>query len=143
MKPEHDYFVSEFMNKNVVEVTLDTPVRRCAEVMAVEKVSSAIIAEDNSLKGIVTEKDMCRKIVAKGLDGSLVLVKDVMTTDVETIDPDASLYDAMLKLNKRHIKHLPVVSDKITVGIITAMDILRVQPAYMEVLAGKNAQSVE
>ena len=143
MKPEHDYFVSEFMNKDVVEVTPDTTVKKCAEIMAVEKVSSAIIAEENSLKGIVTEKDVCRKIVAKGLDGNLVKVKDIMTTDVETIDPDASLYDAMLKLNQKRIKHLPVVSNKVTMGIITAMDILRVQPSYMEVLAGKNLQSVK
>ena len=142
MKPEHDYLISEFMNKNLVEVTPDTPVKNCAEVMAAERVSSVMISEHNSLKGIVTEKDLCRKIVAKGLDGNEVRVKDIMTTDLVTIDSDASLYDAMLKLNKKQIKHLPVVSNNVTVGIITAMDILKVQPAYMEILARKSAESV-
>ena len=142
MKPEHDYLISEFMNKNLVKVTPDTPVKNCAEVMAAERVSSVIISENNSLKGIITEKDLCRKIVAKGLDGNEVRVKDIMTTDLVTIDSDASLYDAMLKLNKKQIKHLPVVSNNVTVGIITAMDILKVQPAYMEILASKSAESV-
>ena len=137
MKPEHDYFVSDFMNKNLVEVMPDTSAKKCAEVMAAERVSSAVIIENNVIKGIVTEKDLSRKIVARGLNGNVVRVKDIMTQDLVTIDPDASLYDAMLKLNGRHVKHLPVVSNNVTVGIITAMDILRVQPAYMEVLARK------
>ena len=137
MKPEHDYFVSDFMNKSLVEVMPDTSAKKCAEVMAAERVSSAVIIENNVIKGIVTEKDLSRKVVARGLNGNVVMVKDIMTQDLITIDPDASLYDAMLKLNGRHVKHLPVVSNNVTVGIITAMDILRVQPAYMEVLARK------
>ncbi|MBI2137310.1 CBS domain-containing protein [Candidatus Woesearchaeota archaeon] len=135
MKPEQEYTVSEFMNKDLVEVTPGTPVQRCAQVMAAEKVSSAIVTEDNSILGIVTEKDLARKIVAKGLDAKKVLVKDIMTTGVITISPDESLYDAMLLLSRKKIKHLPVVADNVAVGIITAMDILRIQPSYMEVLA--------
>ncbi|MCH8318433.1 MAG: CBS domain-containing protein, partial [Bacteroidetes bacterium] len=64
------------------------------------------------------------------VDPNKILVKDIMTTNVITINPNTSLYDAMLKLNSKKIKHLPVVSDNVVVGIITAMDILRVQPAY-------------
>jgi len=135
MKPEQDYTVSEFMNKDLVEVRPGTTIRQCAEVMAAEHVSSAIITENNSLLGIITEKDLARKIVAKGLDASKILVKDIMTTEVITISPETSLYDAMLELNRKKIKHLPVVSENIVVGVLTAMDILRVQPSLMELLA--------
>ena len=125
------------MNKDLVEVTPGTTAKRCADVMAAEKVSSAVITENNSLAGIVTEKDLARKIVAKGLDTNKVMVKDIMTRDVISIEPSATLYDAMLILNKRKVKHLPVVSGNVVVGIITAMDILRVQPSYMEILASQ------
>ena len=77
-----------------------------------------------------------RKIVAKGLDADEVTAKDIMTTDLLTIEPEKSLYDAMLKLNKKKITHLPVVKDNEIVGMISSMDILKVQPSYMEILAG-------
>ena len=135
MKPETDYKVAEFMNKDLVQVTPDTPVKRCAEVMAAKKVSSALVTEKKKILGIVTEKDLARKIGAKGLNADKVLAKDIMTTDLVTVSPNTSLYDAMLLIEKRKIKHLPVVDHGSVVGIITAMEILRIQPSYMEILA--------
>jgi len=135
MKPETDYKVKEFMNKDIVQVTPETNVKRCAEVMAAEHVDSALVTEDKRIAGIVTEKDLARKVVAKGLDAGEITVNDIMTTELVIIEPEKSLYDAMILLNKKKIKHLPVVKDNVIVGIITAMDILRVQPSYMEILA--------
>ena len=135
MKPETEYKVGEFMNRDLVQVRPDTSVKRCAEVMAAEKVSSALVTEKKKVLGIVTEKDLARKIVAKGLDANEVMAKDIMSTDVVTVSSNTSLYDAMVLINKRKIKHLPVVDSNAVVGIITAMEILRVQPSYMEILA--------
>ncbi|MAG15829.1 CBS domain-containing protein [Candidatus Woesearchaeota archaeon] len=141
MKPEQDYTVSEFMNKDLVAVNPRTTAKECAEVMAAEKVSSAVVTENSALAGIVTEKDLARKIVAKGVDANKIMVKDIMTTGVITVEPSTSLYDAMVLLNNKKIKHLPVVSDNAVVGIITAMEILRIQPSYMELLASPTESS--
>ena len=141
MKPEQDYTVSEFMNKDLIEVRPDTTVKEAADVMAAERVSSTLVIENKALLGIVTEKDLARKIVAKGLDANKVLVKDIMSTEVITIDPSDSLYDAMLKFNSKKIKHLPVVSNNVVMSLITVMDIMRVQPAYMELLAQGSVES--
>ena len=143
MKPESDYKVAEFMNRDLVQVTLDTNVRRCAEVMAAEKVSSALVTDKKKVLGIVTEKDLARKIVAKGLNADKIMAKDIMTTDVVTVSSNTSLYDAMVLLNKRKIKHLPVVDNNSVVGIITAMEILRIQPSYMEILANPTEKEEE
>ncbi len=124
------------MKKDLVQVAPETSVRKCAEVMAAEHVSSAVITKNGKLLGIITEKDLARKIVAKGIDADKIMAKEIMTTDLVTVAPQTSLYDAMLKLNKNKITHLPVISNKVVVGIITSMDILRVQPSYMEILAG-------
>ena len=136
MKPEQDYKVKEFMKENIVQVTPKTIVRKVAEVMAAEHVSSVIVCVNKKLLGIITEKDLARKIVAKGVDAEKVTAKEIMTIDLVTIEPEKSLYDAMLKLNKKKVTHLPVVSNNEVVGILTSMDILRVQPSYMEILAG-------
>ncbi len=141
MKPEQDYTVGEFMTKDVVEVTPGTTAKNCAQVMAAEKISSALVTENNALAGIVTEKDLARKVVAKGLDVNKILVKDIMATELVTVEPETTLYDAMLLINKKKIKHLPVVKGNIVLGIITAMEILKIQPAYMELLASKNESS--
>ncbi|MCH8067531.1 MAG: CBS domain-containing protein [Nanoarchaeota archaeon] len=135
MKPEQDYKVEEFMNKDIVQVTPDTNVTRCAEVMAAEHVDSVLVTVDKKIAGIVTEKDLARKVVAKSLDAGEITVKDIMTVELVIIEPEKSLYDAMILLNKKKIKHLPVIKDNVVVGIITAMDILRVQPSYMEIMA--------
>lgn len=135
MKPEQDYKVEEFMNKDIVQVTPDTNVKICAEVMAAEHVDSVLVTVDKKIVGIVTEKDLARKVVAKGLDAGEITVKDIMTTELVIIEPEKSLYDAMILLNKKKIKHLPVIKNNVVVGIITSMDILRVQPSYMEILA--------
>ena len=135
MKPESDYIVEEFMNKDIVQVTPDTNVKRCAEVMAAEHVDSAMVTQKKRIVGIVTEKDLARKVVAKGLNAEKITAKDIMTAELVTINPQKSLYEAMVLLNKKKIKHLPVVENNVVVGIITAMDILRVQPSYMEILA--------
>ncbi len=143
MKPEDEYTVGEFMTRDIVEVTPGTTAMACAQVMAAERVSSAAITENNRIIGIVTEKDLARKIVAKGLDPKQVMVKDIMTREVITVLPETSLYDAMLKLSANKIKHLPVVKDNLLLGIITAMDILKVQPSFMELLEVQKSQKTE
>ncbi|MBW2976175.1 CBS domain-containing protein, partial [Candidatus Woesearchaeota archaeon] len=136
MKPEQEYNVRDFMKTELVEVNPETSVKKVAEIMAEKHVSSAIVAKEKAIAGIITEKDLARKIVAKGLDAEKVTAKDIMTVDLVTVNPETSLYDAMLKLNEKKITHLPVVRENKIVGIITSMDILRVQPSYMEILAG-------
>ena len=131
------------MTKDIVEVTPGTTAMSCAQVMAAERVSSAAITENNMIVGIVTEKDLARKIVAKGLDPKKIMVRDIMTTGVITVPPETSLYDAMLKLSANKIKHLPVVKDNLLLGIITAMDILRVQPSLMEIMEAQKSPRPE
>ncbi len=136
MKPESEYKVWEFMKRDLVEVVPETSVKKAAEIMAKKHVSSAVVCENKKLLGIITEKDLARKIVARGLDADKALAKDIMSTNLITIEPEKSLYDAMLKLNKKKLTHLPVVKDNQIIGIITSMDILRTQPSLMEIYAG-------
>lgn len=141
MKPENDYTVAEFMTRDLVEVTPGTTAVKCAQVMQAEHVSSAVVLDShNRLVGIITEKDLARKVVAKGLDPNKVMVGEIMTGNPVSVEPETSLYDAMLLLNKRKIKHLPVVKANVPLGMITAMDVLKVQPALMDILASSSRQ---
>ena len=126
--------VADFMSPRLVQVTPDTTVRRCAELLAENRVGSAVVNENNALAGIVTEEDFTKKVVAKGLDPNKVLARDIMTKEVLSIDPDSTVYAAILELNSKRVKHLPVISGKKVMGMISAQDLLRVLPSYIDTI---------
>ncbi|USD34178.1 MULTISPECIES: DUF294 nucleotidyltransferase-like domain-containing protein [Vibrio] len=109
-------------------------IQNAAIKMAEENVSSLLIIdpdiledneEDNSpLVGIITDRDLCTRVLAEGLDASDE-VSSVMTTEVISLDHNAYVYEAMLTMLRYNVHHLPVLKDKKPIGIIEATDIVR------------------
>ncbi|NVD08994.1 cyclic nucleotide-binding/CBS domain-containing protein [Vibrio sp. JPW-9-11-11] len=109
-------------------------IQNAAIKMADENVSSLLIidpeiAQDNEednnpLVGIITDRDLCTRVLAKGLDPSDE-VASVMTTEVISLDYNAYVYEAMLTMLRYNVHHLPVLKDKKPIGIIEATDIVR------------------
>jgi CBS domain-containing protein len=76
--------------------------------------------------GIVTERDLVRKILAAGVDPSKVLMSDVMSTPLVTIGPEATVSEAAEKMSEYLIRRLVVVDDDgALVGLVTAGDIAK------------------
>ncbi len=100
------------------------------------RVGSIIAVEGGRPVGIVTERDILAKVVAKGKLAKDLRVLEVMSAPVRTIPEDAPLEDAAREMVKGGIKRLVVVRDSSLVGIITATDIIRA------VAAGKLAREV-
>ncbi len=134
MEPDKNYVVSDFMSKTLITAKPETPISECALIMKEQNIGSLLIVSDGEFKGIVTERDVSRDVVAEGLDPDIVHAKDVMTPNPITAEPDTTLYNAMVLLGTNRIRHLPVVHGKKILGIISANDILRVEPSYIEVL---------
>ncbi|KJY86516.1 MULTISPECIES: DUF294 nucleotidyltransferase-like domain-containing protein [Vibrio] len=109
-------------------------IQNAAIKMAEENVSSLLIIdpdiledneEDNSpLVGIITDRDLCTRVLAEGLDANDE-VASVMTTEVISLDHNAYVYEAMLTMLRYNVHHLPVLKDKKPIGIIEATDIVR------------------
>ena len=116
------------MEKQVVSVGLNTKVLDCVKTMGKRKVSCAVIAsDDGGAIGIVTERDLVTKVIADALDPAKVLVRDIMSTPIITVTPDASMSDAAELMSEYMIRRLVVLdSDQNLVGIITAGDLARV-----------------
>lgn len=87
--------------------------------------SVVVINEKNHPLGIVTERDIIRKVIADGKDPKTTKVDDIKTTSLITIDPETNLYDAALIMTKYRIRRLPVVKDNTLYGIITSDDLVR------------------
>ncbi|MDI6826278.1 MAG: CBS domain-containing protein [Candidatus Aenigmarchaeota archaeon] len=127
--------VKQAMVKNVLMINPDATIRDAARIMSQQRVGSLVVLEKGKLVGIITELDIIWKVVAGELDPKATLVRDVMTKKVVTIRADQTLEDATHLMVENNIKKLPVLEDDKIVGIITATDVISIQPKLIESLA--------
>jgi len=127
--------VKHAMTKRVMVTKPDVTVREIARIMTKYRIGSLLVVKNDKLVGIVTELDIIWKVVAGDLDPNTTLVRDIMTKKVVAIRSNKTLEDATHVMIERKIKKLPVLEDKKLVGIITATDLISVQPKLIEALA--------
>ncbi len=92
--------------------------------LMVEKDSAFVLVESGGSLGIITERDILKKVLAKGLDIRDVKLKDVATFPVIGLPVDSSLYDAMLLMTKHSIRKLVVFKEGKPVGVVEDRDII-------------------
>ena len=118
--------VAKVMSKPVMAVELNTNARDCAKAMAKKGVSCAVITQRGSAAGIVTERDLVSKVLAESIDPKNVLVRDIMSTPLITIAPEAPITAASELMSKYRVRRLVVVDGSGNlVGIVTTGDIAR------------------
>jgi CBS domain-containing protein len=127
--------VKQAMTKNIIVIHPDTTIKDAAKVMTQHRVGSLVVVDGNKLVGIITELDIIWEVVAGDLDPKITLVKDVMTKEVVTVKSNQTLEDATELMVENNIKKLPVLEGNKLVGIITATDLISVQPKMIEALA--------
>ncbi len=127
--------VKQAMTKNVLVTKPTLTIRDVAKVMSEHRVGCLVAMEDKKIVGIVTELDIICKVVAEDKDPNTTTVGDIMTKDVHTIRADQTLEEASQLMIEYKIKKLPVLEDDNLVGIITATDLISVQPKMIRSLA--------
>ena len=117
----------KIMSRQLVKTTADTSIRMAALQMTGSRVSSLLIVEGETLIGIITDRDLRSRVLAKGLSTDLP-VANIMTRKPTFLDQASLCIHAQLLMSERNIHHLPIVDDRQKpVGIITATDVLRNQ----------------
>tara|TARA_Y100000310_G_C20662142_1_gene805355 strand:+ start:854 stop:1405 length:552 start_codon:yes stop_codon:yes gene_type:complete len=125
--------VGDAMTTKPICVTPNKTVQYCAQLMIKKKVGSLLVVENKKLLGILTEKDIVKQIVAKHLSAKKLTAKDIMVKRIKTIEPDKDLFYIMNFMKKHKVKRLPVVHDTKLQGLLTVSDVLKVQPALLEI----------
>ena len=112
----------------------DISLTRAAQLMIQKDVGSLLIV-DGFLVGMLTEKQLVRKIAESAFFDTLT-VKDCMTptTDLVTTEPEKDIYDAILLMKNSDKTKLPVVKNQNMQGIITAKDILKVKSSLIDLI---------
>ncbi|GAK84862.1 predicted signal-transduction protein containing cAMP-binding and CBS domains [Vibrio ponticus] len=109
-------------------------IQNAAMKMAQDNVSSLLVIdyelesseedENSNLVGIITDRDLCTRVLATGLDPSHP-VTEVMTHEVISLDHNAYVYEAMLTMLRYNVHHLPVLKDGRPIGVIETTEIVR------------------
>jgi CBS domain-containing protein len=116
--------VKDVMTKNVVSIGINDNVFAAAELMSSKGVGCLVVLEGEMPIGIVTERDLVRRVVAKKLPLE-IRVSEIMSKSLVTIDPEASLKEAARVMSSKKIRRLPVLKQNKLVGIIVAADFVR------------------
>ena len=93
-----------------------------------------IVIAEGEVKGILTERDILKRIVAEDRRSSKTRVQDIMSSPLVTIGPKTDLEKAARLMFEDIIKILPVMHEKRLVGLIILQDICRIQPQILRLL---------
>lgn len=97
-----------------------------AQLMVSRNISAILVVEKGQLVGIVTERDMTRECVAQDAIASEVRLAEIMTRSPDTVAPDDDAEDALVLMELRGYRHLPVVDAGKIVGIVSVRDLYAV-----------------
>ena len=116
--------VREVMTDRPRCVTLETPVSEAAELMESEDVGSLPVLEGEQLAGMITDRDIVIRAVAKGKDPRGMPVREVASRELVTAYADEDLADALKKMASEQVRRLPVVDEENRlVGVLAQADV--------------------
>jgi CBS domain-containing protein len=95
--------------------------------MTDHNVGIVVVLDGDTLSGVFSERDVVRRVVARGLDPAATPVGDVMTTELVVGDGDEPYQSAMRKMDQANIRHLPVVSAGRLLSMLSIRDLMRVE----------------
>ena len=129
--------VRDIMTRPVITADAELDILSAAKKMSSANVGSLIIVSGNKPTGILTERDLVKKVLAQGIDPRNLKVAEIMSAPVITADPDWTLKECSQKMQQNNIHHMPVVKEDGTLlGLISVTDIFM---AAEEIGWGRNA----
>jgi CBS domain-containing protein len=119
--------VSDIMVTDVTTIHKGETVLRAAEIMTSQDVGILVVTDAEASRipvGIISDTDIIKKIVMLRKDPGAVWVKDIMSANLISIEPDATLADATNKMKRYKVRRLPVIKDGLLEGIISITDVI-------------------
>ncbi|MGM5482524.1 MAG: CBS domain-containing protein [Nanobdellota archaeon] len=119
--------IKNWMNRNIKTVDKSNTVLEAAKMMKDNFVANLVVIENGSPIGIVTQRDICYKIVAMSKPAEKSKVEDIMTKTLITAHTEDTVSEVSRRMGLAKIKQIPIIDEKHSlVGIITSSDLVRV-----------------
>jgi len=126
--------VEDVMVKEVITIDENSSVKEAAEIMNKFEIGCLIAVRKGKAMGIITERDLLKRVVAEAKDVNKTKVKDVMSGPLVVVEPSLDLEEAVKLMFQMKIKKLPVIERKRLVGLVSLTDIARFQPQMITIL---------
>ena len=115
--------VRDVMTERIAKAEPETTLEELAMMMKTENSGAIPVVDEDELIGIVTDRDIVMRCVAEGGDPTEMTAEDIVSEDVETIDPDADVEEALQLMSQKQIRRLPVVDSGELLGMLSIGDI--------------------
>ncbi|HEU4919127.1 MAG TPA: CBS domain-containing protein [Candidatus Limnocylindrales bacterium] len=126
--------ILESKGRDVLRIDGSATVYDAIAKMVEGNVGALLVYDGERLEGIVTERDYLRRVTMQGRDERTTPVREITTTEVVYVGPDASIDECMAVMTERRIRHLPVLTgDREVVGIVSIGDVVKFQSTEQEV----------
>jgi CBS domain-containing protein len=133
--------VESLMKTELITAAVDESVAHSAWSMARNGVGAVLVVEADELVGILSERDVLVKIVAEGREPTTTKVVEIATSDVVSVDVNASVRECAELIQAKGVRHLPVLRDGKPVGILSRRDfftyVVEVPGAWAELIEGR------
>jgi CBS domain-containing protein len=112
-------------DSKIQSISPKATVYEALEKMSEKEIGALVVMENDKIVGIISERDYARKIILQGKTSKETLVKEVMSSKLVSVTPDASVEEAMILMTGKHVRHLPVFEKNNFVGIISIGDVVK------------------
>jgi len=127
--------VKDVMSSPVVTSMENAPIDKVAQLMTKDDLGCIVVTDKGGKPlGIITEKDLVGRVLAKNAKPDTMFAKEIMTSPLITIEPDETISDAARRMSKLNIRRLGVVYKGQLYGVLSSKDILGVMPELIEII---------
>lgn len=131
IKKEKKMKVRDIMSTPIITEDEDTGVIKIAKDMEELGIGSVVITSEGKPAGIITERNLALKVLLKYRKVGDIKAKEIMSSPLITIAPEATVEEACELASAKHIKRLPVVENDVLIGIVSVRNILTRKPEYV------------
>ena len=118
---------------NVTTVGADEPLTDAVALLTQEGIGALVVLDGERIAGILSERDIVRRLAQEGSSALERRVAELMSRDVTTCPPDAAVDDVMATMTNHRIRHLPVVDEGRLVGIVSIGDVVKHRMDELEI----------
>ena len=111
--------IKDIMNKKILNFDENVSIEKISKEFAKVDMGCVIVTRNKKPIGIITERDMLKRVLAKELDIRKTKAKDVMTSPVNVLDQNTNIYYASKIMREKGYKRYPVVKSGKIIGLIT------------------------
>ena len=109
----------------ILSIGPDTRVFDALKLMAEKDIGALVVTDGDRLAGIISERDYARKVILHGKSSHEMLVREIMTAKVITVNPAQTVEECMALMTSKRIRHLPVTDGDRLVGVLSIGDLVK------------------